>query len=167
MLKKLYLKIFPKQKTPKDLNRQLTRTIARTNQLSIKLTSQIALNLRNLQKLLKLQNTNEIKRMSRQIVKMQIRRDKNDQRVNRLEGMKDTLLDAITCNNTNINEIVKVLEKEMTKMESVKGGVKNYEECKMRIETLAEEVCEDEVNDEFIDELAEELVCKTMAEISE
>lgn len=163
MLRKI-LNFFRKQKTPRELNRELARTITRTTNLSNKLTLQINSSLRQLQKLLLLNNANEIKRISRQIVKLQLRRDKNDKRVDRLEGIRDTLLDAISCCDVKIDEIVDILEKQLNQMETTKGGIKDYEQCRARIEVIGEEVCEDDVNDEIIDELAEQLVHKTINE---
>ncbi|KAM0676884.1 hypothetical protein BDAP_002011 [Binucleata daphniae] len=132
--------------------------------LSNKFTAQINSELKRLRKLILLQNENEIMRTSRQIVKLQIRRDKNDKRVSRLEGYLDTILDAMAVNDIKIDELCLMLDQEISKMEAVKGGVKNYEKSKIRVEVLCEEVQEDELTENVINELAEKLVYKTTVE---
>ncbi|KAF7680944.1 hypothetical protein TCON_2436 [Astathelohania contejeani] len=159
-----FFSFFEEKKSPKDFLRELNIAIRKQKLVSAKLTAEINTMLATLQKQILRNNSEEVKRTSRVIVLAQRRRKKNDDRVESLENIRDTVMDAQCGLMENVSEAVKILENQSKNMLKRTSDLKKFDEVKNRIEVLTESLTEEVDDEDEIGKEAETLVHKTSVE---
>ncbi|EJW02034.1 hypothetical protein EDEG_03518 [Edhazardia aedis USNM 41457] len=170
----MFFDLFKKKKSEKEVDRDLRRVIRKTERETTKLSSEINKEIKNLEKLLKNANKNklqildnEIKRISKKIILLQRRRDKNDSRIERIETIRDSLKETQLYSEMNLNDAERILKSQVKVMEVSKKSLKNIDESILMTDVLKEEMEEDCVDDYEIELLAQKLVDRTRETVNE